>query len=64
MAGDLKVGVEVEKGEEDGLFSKDDVCKSTMAVMDDDSEVRKEARANHAKWKEFLLKKKGRSLMH
>ncbi|XWS18458.1 hypothetical protein CRYUN_Cryun32bG0045200 [Craigia yunnanensis] len=36
MAEDLKVGVEVEKGEEDGLFSKDDVCKAVMTVMDDD----------------------------
>ncbi|XWS12581.1 hypothetical protein CRYUN_Cryun37aG0102200 [Craigia yunnanensis] len=57
MAGDLKVGVEVEKGEEDGLFSKDDVCKAVMTVMDDDSEVGKEVRANHTKWKEFLLGK-------
>ena len=46
MAGDLKVGVEVEKGEEDGLSSKDDVRKAVMTVMDDDSKVGKEARAN------------------
>ncbi|XVE88133.1 hypothetical protein DITRI_Ditri19aG0043400 [Diplodiscus trichospermus] len=55
IAGDLKIGVEVEKGEEDGLFTKDDVSKAVKAVMDDDSEVGKEARTNHAKWKEFLL---------
>ncbi|XVF27571.1 hypothetical protein REPUB_Repub14bG0119900 [Reevesia pubescens] len=57
MAGELKVGVEVEKGEEDGVFTKDDICKAVMAVMDDDSEVGKETRANQAKWKEFLLDK-------
>ncbi|XVF40406.1 hypothetical protein PTKIN_Ptkin01aG0111200 [Pterospermum kingtungense] len=39
MAGDLKVGVEVEKGEEDGVFSKDDVYKAVMTVMDDYSEL-------------------------
>ncbi|XVF40405.1 hypothetical protein PTKIN_Ptkin01aG0111100 [Pterospermum kingtungense] len=55
MGGDLKIGVEVEKGEEDGVFTKDDVCKAVKAVMDDDSEVGKEARTNHAKWKEFFL---------
>ncbi|TYJ31745.1 hypothetical protein E1A91_A06G221000v1, partial [Gossypium mustelinum] len=55
MAGDLRIGVEVEKGEEDGLFTKDDVNKVVKALMDDDSELGKEIRANHAKWKEFLL---------
>lgn len=57
MAGDLKVGVEVAKGEEDGIFSKEDVYKAVMTVMDADSEVGKEVRANHARWKEFLLGK-------
>ncbi|KAK8546785.1 hypothetical protein V6N13_093828 [Hibiscus sabdariffa] len=55
MAGDLRIGVEVEKGEEDGLFTKDGVCKAVKAVMDNESELGKETRANHAKWKEFLL---------
>ncbi|KAE8715182.1 UDP-Glycosyltransferase superfamily protein [Hibiscus syriacus] len=55
MAGDLRIGVEVEKGEEDGLFTKDGVCKAVKAVMDNESELGKEAKANHAKWKEFLL---------
>ncbi|KAG4143713.1 hypothetical protein ERO13_D06G209250v2 [Gossypium hirsutum] len=55
MAGDLRIGVEIEKGEEDGLFTKDDVNKAVKALMDDDSELGKEIRANHAKWKEFLL---------
>ena len=55
MGGDIKVGVEVEKGEEDGLFTREGVCKAVKAVMDEDSNVGKEVRANHAKWREFLL---------
>ncbi|KAF5474471.1 hypothetical protein F2P56_006370 [Juglans regia] len=55
MSGDLKVGVEVEKGEEDGLFTREGVRQAVRAVMDDDSTVGKEVRANHAKWREFLL---------
>ncbi|KAM3703770.1 hypothetical protein ACB098_04G121500 [Castanea mollissima] len=57
MGGDLKVGVEVEKGEEDGLFTREGVCKAVKAVMDYDSEEGKEVRANHAKWREFLSNK-------
>ncbi|CAK9181878.1 unnamed protein product [Ilex paraguariensis] len=55
MGGDLKVGVEVERGEEDGLFTKDSVCKAIRSVMEVDSEVGNEVKANHAKWREFLL---------
>ncbi|XP_004304716.1 PREDICTED: anthocyanidin 3-O-glucoside 2''-O-glucosyltransferase-like [Fragaria vesca subsp. vesca] len=57
MGGDLRVGVEVEKGDEDGLFSKEGVCKAVEAVMDDESEVGKEVKANHAKWREFFSNK-------
>ncbi|KAH9797167.1 UDP-glycosyltransferase 79B6 [Citrus sinensis] len=55
MGEDLKVGVEVERGDEDGLFTRDGVCKAVKAVMDDDSEVGKDARQNHAKLREFLI---------
>ncbi|XP_057950079.1 cyanidin 3-O-galactoside 2''-O-xylosyltransferase FGGT1-like [Malania oleifera] len=55
MGGDLRVGVEVVKGEEDGLFKRDGVCDAVRAVMDEGSEVGKEARANHAKLRAFLL---------
>ncbi|XP_014522032.1 anthocyanidin 3-O-glucoside 2''-O-glucosyltransferase [Vigna radiata var. radiata] len=51
----LKVGVEVEKGEEDGLFSKESICKAVKSLMDDDSEVAREVRQNHAKLRNFLL---------
>ncbi|XP_050212796.1 cyanidin 3-O-galactoside 2''-O-xylosyltransferase FGGT1-like [Mercurialis annua] len=55
MAGDLKVGVEVAKGEEDGLFTRYGICEAVKAVMDGDSEVAKEVRKNHKKWRELLL---------
>ncbi|XP_062119849.1 cyanidin 3-O-galactoside 2''-O-xylosyltransferase FGGT1-like [Humulus lupulus] len=55
MSGDLKVGVEVEKGNEDGLFTKEGVCKAVETVMELDGHVGKEVRANHKKWREFLL---------
>ncbi|KAJ6416661.1 hypothetical protein OIU84_002515 [Salix udensis] len=55
VGGDLKVGVEVERGEEDGLFTRHGVCEAVKAVMDDDSEVGKLVRANHARWREFML---------
>ncbi|KAK8976760.1 hypothetical protein V6N11_047530 [Hibiscus sabdariffa] len=55
MSGDLRIGVEVEKGEEDGLFTKENVYKAVKSVMDEGSGLGKETRANHAKWKQFLL---------
>nr|AMQ26123.1 UDP-glycosyltransferase 6 [Pueraria montana var. lobata]WMX26786.1 UGT79B101 [Pueraria montana var. lobata] len=51
----LKVGVEVEKGEEDGLFTKESVWKAVNIVMDDGNELGKEIRANHGKVKNLLL---------
>ncbi|XP_027340362.1 anthocyanidin 3-O-glucoside 2''-O-glucosyltransferase-like [Abrus precatorius] len=56
MSAKLKVGVEVEKGEEDGLFTKESVCKAVKIVMDEGSELGKEVRANHAKFRNFLLR--------
>ncbi|XP_042495712.1 cyanidin 3-O-galactoside 2''-O-xylosyltransferase FGGT1-like [Macadamia integrifolia] len=53
---DLKVAVEVERREEDGWFTKEDVCKAVKLVMDDDSKVGREVRANHARWKDMLLR--------
>ncbi|CAN1327279.1 Anthocyanidin 3-O-glucoside 2''-O-glucosyltransferase, partial [Linum perenne] len=55
MSGDLRVGVEVEKGEEDGLFSKEDVCKVVKVVMDEGSGIGEIVRKNHRKWREFIL---------
>ncbi|KAF4393104.1 hypothetical protein F8388_012613 [Cannabis sativa] len=55
MSKDLKVGVEVEKGDEDGLFTKEGVCTAVEAVMDKESRVGEEVRANHKKWRDFLL---------
>ncbi|TKY48964.1 Anthocyanidin 3-O-glucoside 2''-O-glucosyltransferase [Spatholobus suberectus] len=54
MSRKLKVGVEVEKGEEDGLFTKESVCRAVKIVMDQRSELGREVRANHAKVRSFL----------
>lgn len=55
MGNHLKVGIEVEKGEEDGLFTKESVCKAVRAVMEVDSKVGRLVRANHAKLRDLLL---------
>jgi hypothetical protein len=56
MGNSLKVGVEVEKGE-DGLYTKDSVYKAVSIVMDDENEISKNVKANHAKIREMLLNK-------
>ncbi|GMP67411.1 hypothetical protein CsSME_00027409 [Camellia sinensis var. sinensis] len=56
MSRNLKVGVEVEKGE-DGLFTRESVCRAVRVVMDEESEIGKEVRENHGKMREFLLNK-------
>jgi hypothetical protein len=56
MGNSLKVGVEVEKGE-DGLYTKDNVYKAVSIVMDDENEISKNVKANHAKIREMLLNK-------
>ena len=50
------VGVEVERGEDDGFISKEGVRSAIMTVMKEENEVGREIRANHAKWREFLFK--------
>ncbi|XP_058773744.1 cyanidin 3-O-galactoside 2''-O-xylosyltransferase FGGT1-like [Vicia villosa] len=57
MSAKLKVGVEVEKGDEDGLFTKESVCEAVKTVMDDENEVGREVRKNHDKMRNFLLGK-------
>ncbi|KAF5191949.1 Glycosyltransferase [Thalictrum thalictroides] len=52
----LKVAVNVERREEDGWYTKEDVCKAVKLVMDEGSEVGEEVRANHIKLRqEFLV---------
>ncbi|XP_010260356.1 PREDICTED: UDP-glycosyltransferase 79B30-like [Nelumbo nucifera] len=51
----LKVAVEVERREEDGWFSRESVCKAIRLVMDGENQIRKEVKANHVKWRDFLL---------
>jgi len=52
----MKVGVEVEKRDSDGFFTREAVRKAINLVMEEESEVGKEVRANHAKWRELLSK--------
>ncbi|KAF5179162.1 Udp-glycosyltransferase 79b2 [Thalictrum thalictroides] len=55
MTKELKVAMDVERREEDGWFTKESVCKAVKLVMDEGSEVGEQVRANHLKWKDFLL---------
>ncbi|CAI0557828.1 unnamed protein product, partial [Linum tenue] len=55
MGGDLKVGVEVEKREEDGKFTRGGVCEAVRLVMEEGSVVGEMVRENHRKWREFVL---------
>ncbi|XP_022136181.1 UDP-glycosyltransferase 79B30-like [Momordica charantia] len=57
MGRNLGVGVEVEKGEEDGWFSKESVCKAVKIVMDEGNEIGKQVRRSHAQIRDLLLKK-------
>ncbi|XP_057450684.1 UDP-glycosyltransferase 79B30-like [Lotus japonicus] len=57
MANNLQVGVEVEKGEETGFYTKDSVRKAVSIVMDNENETSKKIRANHARIREMLLTK-------
>ncbi|XP_022853757.1 anthocyanidin 3-O-glucoside 2''-O-glucosyltransferase-like [Olea europaea var. sylvestris] len=57
LSAHLKVGVEVEKGDEDGLFTKKGVNEAIRAVMEVDNEIGKEVKRNHDKLRDFLLSK-------
>ncbi|GFP79647.1 anthocyanidin 3-o-glucoside 2'''-o-xylosyltransferase [Phtheirospermum japonicum] len=54
LAEELKVAVEVERGDM-GWFGKEDLCKAIKSVMDEDSEVGKMVKTNHAKWRATLV---------
>ncbi|RYQ97187.1 hypothetical protein Ahy_B08g093205 [Arachis hypogaea] len=51
----LKVGIEVVKGEEDGLFSKESLCKAVEIVMNDQNQVGRQVRENHSKIRNLFL---------
>lgn len=52
FAGDMGIGVEVERREEDGEFTREAVCAAVREVTASEG-----VRDKHAKWKEFLLDK-------
>ncbi|CAM8905837.1 unnamed protein product [Rhodiola kirilowii] len=56
MGRDLRVGVEVELREEDGLFDRYGVCEAVKQAMDlEDGGIGKEVMINHDKWRKLLL---------
>ncbi|KAL7582900.1 hypothetical protein Lser_V15G41983 [Lactuca serriola] len=55
MAMDWKVGVEVNRRDEDGYFEKEDVLEAVKSVMiETEKEPAISIRENHKKWKGFL----------
>ena len=55
VAFDWKVGVEINRRDEDGYFGKEDKSEGVRKVMMDvEGEEDKLIRENHKKWKEFL----------
>ncbi|KAG6486105.1 anthocyanidin-3-O-glucoside rhamnosyltransferase-like [Zingiber officinale] len=52
FAGDMGIGVEVERREEDGGFTREAVCSAVREVTESE-----EVKEKHAKWREFLLDK-------
>ncbi|KAF6149245.1 hypothetical protein GIB67_026101 [Kingdonia uniflora] len=57
MTNDLKVAVEIERREEDGWFTRENVCNAVKLMMDEESEIGINERANHIKIKKLLSKK-------
>uniref|UniRef100_A0A7N0UHG0 Uncharacterized protein n=1 Tax=Kalanchoe fedtschenkoi TaxID=63787 RepID=A0A7N0UHG0_KALFE len=55
MSQDLRVGVEIEKGDEDGLFDRHGVCRAIERVMNTENGIGKEVMINHDKWRRVLL---------
>ncbi|KAG9143488.1 hypothetical protein Leryth_016483 [Lithospermum erythrorhizon] len=55
LAEDLGVAIEVER-DENGGFSKEDVSKAVLNVMDNDSKLGQTIRNNHQSWMETILK--------
>ncbi|KAK9716562.1 hypothetical protein RND81_06G242100 [Saponaria officinalis] len=56
MSTDLRVGVEVNKDEDDGSFTKEAICEAVQTAMDIENKVGNEVRDNHTKWRNTLLK--------
>ncbi|KNA20707.1 hypothetical protein SOVF_049960 [Spinacia oleracea] len=58
FSGDLKLGVEVNRRDEDGYFGKNDILKAIQTVMvDTDKEPGRFIRKNHSNWRMFFLDK-------
>lgn len=55
MSFELKISVEIDKGEEDDFVKKEAVCKAITVVMEEDSQIGRQVRINHNKWRQLLL---------
>ncbi|XP_073039289.1 anthocyanidin-3-O-glucoside rhamnosyltransferase-like [Primulina eburnea] len=55
VCGDLKLGVEVNRRDDDGYFGKEDIKTAIETMVFGDREPGKTIRDNQKKWKEFLL---------
>ncbi|EPS58858.1 glucosyltransferase, partial [Genlisea aurea] len=56
MGGELGIGIEMEKGDEDGMFRKESVKKAVDSALDFAGGIGAKIRANHAKWREVMMK--------
>ncbi|KNA09740.1 hypothetical protein SOVF_150720 [Spinacia oleracea] len=52
---DLKVAVEVQRGEDELWVSKESLCKAVKSVMDDNSEIGGLVKKNHEFWRHKLV---------
>lgn len=55
LSNELKVALEVER-DENGWFTKENLCKIIISVMDEGSELGELIKKNHAKCKETLTR--------
>ncbi|KAH0751464.1 hypothetical protein KY290_004684 [Solanum tuberosum] len=55
LANELKVALEVER-DENGWFTKENLCNIIKSVMDEGSELGELIKKNHVKWKETLTR--------
>uniref|UniRef100_A0A803MB55 Uncharacterized protein n=1 Tax=Chenopodium quinoa TaxID=63459 RepID=A0A803MB55_CHEQI len=55
MVEEVKVAVQVERGEDGSWVSKDSLCKAVGSVMNEDSEIGILVKKNHEIWRKKLL---------
>ncbi|EPS58859.1 hypothetical protein M569_15954 [Genlisea aurea] len=56
IGGELGIGIEIDKGDDDGIFRKESVKKAVDSALDFAGGIGAKIRANHAKWRELMMK--------